>query len=175
MADDDDDTTKPKAAGSGSDGNVVDYDGHEEAAEILANLVQNQAAYPSSKDGTNANAAAAMTTKSSGNSSAQDAAIQQMLQQLKLGGAVALPSDGGGDAEKKHAFWDTQVRFFCSMAMAVWPFILFRTFHRNIITSISIFALVSPMQLCSLCSITMTKHQYLTILKIKAHYLMPTT
>ena len=175
MADDDDDTTKPKAAGSGSDGSVVDYDGHEEAAEILANLVQNQAAYTSSKNGTNADAAAAMATKSSGNNSAQDAAIQQMLQQLKLGGAAALPSDGGGDAEKKHAFWDTQVRFFCSMAMAVWPFILFRTFHRNIITSISIFALVSPMQLCSLCSITMTKHQYLTTLKIKAHYLMPTT
>lgn len=117
-----DDTTKPKAAGSSGDGNdAVDDEGHEEAAEILANLLQNQAVVPSTNaDGTTAIAAAAggedvrvgaaglTTTTGSGDN--PEAVIQQMLQQLKLGGAVALPSEGGIDAERKHhAFWDTQV------------------------------------------------------------------
>lgn len=119
-----DDTTKPKATGSDGDGNIDD--GHEEAAEILANLLQNQAAISTNAAGAAVDAAGASTstgtgsaaaavtttTTSSGGGSggnAQEAAIQQMLQHLKLGGAVALPSDGD-DAERKHAFWDTQVR-----------------------------------------------------------------
>lgn len=129
----DDDTTKPKATGSDGDGNVDD--GHEEAAETLANLLQNQAAISTNVAGAAPNAdgstgtctgtggaAAATTTTPSvgggGGGNAQEAAIQQMLQHLKLGGAVALPSDGD-DAERKHAFWDTQVRgvYFCSCCL----------------------------------------------------------
>jgi hypothetical protein len=126
MADEDDAGTKPKEAGPGGDGNVVadNEDGQEEAAEILANLLQNQAVVPISTNRTNnsnaadghadTDAAAVTTTTGGSGDTSQEIVIQQMLQQLKLGGAIALPSGGGDDAEKKHhAFWDTQVRGWC--------------------------------------------------------------
>ena len=90
---------------------------HDEAAEILTNLLQNHQALPTYDGSTgNANGAAGVEGASSSVTEGQQAAIQQMMQQLKLGG-VALPNgatvtaDGGEQqGEKKHAFWDTQVR-----------------------------------------------------------------
>eukprot|EP00571_Detonula_confervacea_P003580 CAMPEP_0172313478 /NCGR_PEP_ID=MMETSP1058-20130122/20264_1 /TAXON_ID=83371 /ORGANISM="Detonula confervacea, Strain CCMP 353" /LENGTH=488 /DNA_ID=CAMNT_0013027135 /DNA_START=44 /DNA_END=1506 /DNA_ORIENTATION=- len=79
------------------------FSGQDEAAEILSTLLQNQVATTS--DG-NDNAAAAASGGDTQVGEAQQAAIQQMIQQLTLGGHVAMPADG--DQEKKHAFWDTQ-------------------------------------------------------------------
>ena len=90
-------------------------DNHAEATEILTNLLQNHQALPTYDDA--APPAAGAEVASSSVTEGQQAAIQQMIQQLKLGG-VALPNgatvatvaDGGEQGEKKHAFWDTQVR-----------------------------------------------------------------
>ena len=89
-------------------------DNHAEATEILTNLLQNHQALPTYDD---APPAAGAEVASWSVTEGQQAAIQQMIQQLKLGG-VALPNgatvatvaDGGEQGEKKHAFWDTQVR-----------------------------------------------------------------
>ena len=89
---------------------------HDEATEILTNLLQNHQALPTYDDAAPP-AAGAEGLASSSVTEGQQAAIQQMMQQLKLGG-VALPNgatvaavaDGGEQGEKKHAFWDTQVR-----------------------------------------------------------------
>ena len=90
-------------------------DNHAEATEILTNLLQNHQALPTYDDA--APPAAGVEGASSSVTEGQQAAIQQMIQQLKLGG-VALPNgatvaavaNGGEQGEKKHAFWDTQVR-----------------------------------------------------------------
>ena len=90
-------------------------DNHAEATEILTNLLQNHQALPTYDDA--APPAAGVEVASSSVTEGQQAAIQQMIQQLKLGG-VALPNGatvaavahGGEQGEKKHAFWDTQVR-----------------------------------------------------------------
>ena len=99
--------------------NEEEENNHDEAAEILTNLLQNHQALPTYDGSTdNVNGAAGVEGASSSVTEGQQAAIQQMMQQLKLGG-VALPNgatvtavtDGGEQqGEKKHAFWDTQVR-----------------------------------------------------------------
>jgi hypothetical protein len=105
------------ATNGGNADNGQDF-GHEDAAEILTNLLQNQAATTAGDNGNGQQAAATAGGKGCTTQvgEAQQAAIQQMMQQLKLGG-VSLPNAaaeaaGGatGDQEKKHAFWDTQVR-----------------------------------------------------------------
>lgn len=81
--------------------------GNDEATEILNNILHN---HGGNDNGDNDIAAALNLTNGGDNNTqvgeAQQAAIQQMIQQLKLGGHVAVPADG--EQEKKHAFWDTQ-------------------------------------------------------------------
>lgn len=77
-------------------------EGHDEAAEIINNLLQNQVV----PGGAAADASGSNTQVGE----AQQAAIQQMMQQLKLGG-MTLPNavaDAEGSDDTKHAFWDTQ-------------------------------------------------------------------
>ena len=105
---------------NGEDGGGDGDDDHGEAAEILTDLLQNGQIIPASANGDNADAgrtdtssgateaAAAACRENTQVGEAQQAAIQQMMQHLKLGG-VALPS-ASADQEKRHAFWDTQVR-----------------------------------------------------------------
>ena len=101
------DEKKPAAAAdASSNGDDNADETHEEAADILTNLLANQGA-------TGTGGAAATT--SGGNTQvgeAQQAAIQQMMQQLKLGGVLPGANGvAGGEDEKRHAFWDTQVRY----------------------------------------------------------------
>mmetsp|Transcript_7173 Transcript_7173/g.17840 ORF Transcript_7173/g.17840 Transcript_7173/m.17840 type:complete len:533 (+) Transcript_7173:171-1769(+) len=103
---------------NGEDGGGDGDDDHGEAAEILTDLLQNGQIIPASANGDNADAgrtdtssgateaAAAACRENTQVGEAQQAAIQQMMQHLKLGG-VALPS-ASADQEKRHAFWDTQ-------------------------------------------------------------------
>ncbi len=79
---------------------------HEDAAEILSNLLQNQAALNINPSNITAAANASKTNFSVGE--AQNAAVQQLLEAMK-----GDSSRGGGDEKggTKHAFWDTQVRW----------------------------------------------------------------
>ena len=81
---------------------------HEEAAEILTDLVQNQMSI-SSSDATQM-------------AEAQTTALQQLLQQGAASASkqqtvqalldAAMKSDAAQGDKKQHAFWDTQVSIF---------------------------------------------------------------
>ena len=105
-------------------------DNHEEATEILSDLLRNQAAAGAAGMGPSPQPSASATEPPAGSNStegtqvgeAQQAAMQQMMSQLAMQGvnvqaidasslvaAAASPSGKAGD--KKHAFWDTQVSY----------------------------------------------------------------
>jgi len=108
---------KKEGADGAEDRNVeTTVDNHEEATEILSDLLQNQ---------TPAGASAVNIPPPQSNANdentqvgeAQQAAIQQMMAQLALQGVNlqaidpstgAVVSAAGNEEEKKHAFWDTQ-------------------------------------------------------------------
>lgn len=74
-------------------------DGHQDALEMLASILQNQGALQSQNQ----------TQQSRQVSTSPDVAakIGQMMEHLKM---AERASAGGGDRERKqHAFWDTQV------------------------------------------------------------------
>ena len=97
-----------------ADTGEVEGNGHDEAAEILTNLLQNQSLTSANNAAAAAGGAAVVEAANvaaggGGNTQvaeAQQAAIQQMMLQLKLGGVPGAENEG----ERKHAFWDTQVR-----------------------------------------------------------------
>ena len=124
-----DDQTPPKSVDDDVD-EADDEDRHDEAAEILTNLIQNQVSLANT-DQTNSGRSSSAAAAAFGGGQvgeAQQAAIQQLLQQepsamLKQETMVAVLDAMRGDVakaqqaavdnslgEKKHAFWDTQVR-----------------------------------------------------------------
>lgn len=107
------DSTKPNGGLPGPDGKPVDDKNFDQEADALASIMKQLAAH---KATTKADAEKAAKTTQGGKEAAADetgektqvgeaqqAAIQQMMQQLKMGGMSAE-----GEGEKKHAFWDTQ-------------------------------------------------------------------
>jgi len=78
-----------------------------EAVEMLQTLLNNQGGVTSGTT-SDASSAAANTSQVG---EAQQAAIEQMMQNLKLQGTLPNATETAAVAEeKKHAFWDTQVR-----------------------------------------------------------------
>ena len=117
----DPDVPSEDAAGSADD------DNHEEATEILSDLLRNQAAAGAAGMVVPSPQPPAAATDG-GNSAegtqvgeAQQAAMQQMMSQLAMQGVNVQAIDtssllagraeaAGQSGDKKHAFWDTQVR-----------------------------------------------------------------
>ena len=81
-------------------------DGHDDAADILTNLLQNQVSLSNTNTANNDALASAIGGGQVGE--AQQAAVQQLLEAMR--GDVTTQGDGADAGEKKHAFWDTQVR-----------------------------------------------------------------
>eukprot|EP00569_Conticribra_weissflogii_P019258 CAMPEP_0171442014 /NCGR_PEP_ID=MMETSP0881-20121228/26912_1 /TAXON_ID=67004 /ORGANISM="Thalassiosira weissflogii, Strain CCMP1336" /LENGTH=487 /DNA_ID=CAMNT_0011964959 /DNA_START=36 /DNA_END=1499 /DNA_ORIENTATION=- len=105
MSTNNDDEKPPTDVDAGADGenegNEEDHR-HEDAAEILSNLLQNQAALNFNSPNMTAATNASNTNVSVGE--AQNAAVQQLLEAMKGDVSQGVGSEKGA----KHAFWDTQ-------------------------------------------------------------------